>query len=159
MRGRWKDLLQDVLPEYERLASFGLSFDAISKLGEVLAVADESEVHAAKATVRNHVTAAMAEAAVPEAIAVRSRVLRVLSIGTEFQWEELVLVLTLRVQLDLALAVMDLFGVDATSFDLTTLDSDLREVALSKQNRRYFMTALATMRRNWGIPIFDRWSD
>ena len=156
MRGRWKVALEKLLPEYERLSS-GAPFSALVRLGEVLAVADE-ELPGATAAVRDHATPAVVEAAAIEAVGIRRRALRVLSIGTKFTWEELVLLLTMRIELELASSVMALFGIDTSAFDLGTLDAELRVVALSNENRARFASALATIRRNWAVPIVDRWS-
>jgi hypothetical protein len=140
MRSSWRVALEKLLPEYKHLSSSGAAFSAVVKLGTVLAMADEEELHDATAAVRDHVTAA------------------VLSIGTKFSWDELVLVLTMRIELELASSVMALFGIDTTAFDLGTLDAELREVGSLKENRVRFASALATIRRNWGVPILDRWS-
>jgi hypothetical protein len=64
----------------------------------------------------------------------------------------------MRIELELASSVMALFGIDTTAFDLGTLDAELREVGSLKENRVRFASALATIRRNWGVPILDRWS-
>jgi hypothetical protein len=158
MRSSWRVALEKLLPEYKHLSSSGAAFSAVVKLGTVLAMADEEELHDATAAVRDHVTAAVIEAAATEAVGVRGRALRVLSIGTKFSWDELVLVLTMRIELELASSVMALFGIDTTAFDLGTLDAELREVGSLKENRVRFASALATIRRNWGVPILDRWS-
>jgi hypothetical protein len=158
MRGRWKGVLERVVPEYERLSSSGAAFSALVRLGEVLAVADDAEIHGARAAVRRHATAAVVEPAASEAVGVHGRAVRVLSIGTKFTWDELVLVLTMRTELELASMVLDLFGVDTSPLDLATLDAELREVASSTENRARFASALATIRRNWDVPVVDRWS-
>jgi hypothetical protein len=158
MRGRWREVLERVLPEYERLSSSGAALSAIVKLGAALAVADEADLRDARDAVRGHVTAATLEAAATDAAGVRGRALHVLSVGTTFTWDELVLVLTIRIELELASLVIDLFGVDTGAFNPSTLDATLRAVALSTENRVRFASALATIRRNWDVPVADRWS-
>jgi hypothetical protein len=158
MRGTWDAVLKEVLPEYQRLSASGDALSAVAKLGEVLAVADKEESHRARVAVRSHVTADLVEHAAAEAVRVRGHALHVLSIGSEFVWDELVLLLTMRMQLELASLVMDSFGIDTSAFDLATVDVELREVASSKQNRARFVSALATIRRNWDIQIEDKWS-
>jgi hypothetical protein len=151
-------VLETALPEYERLSSSDAALSAVVKLGEVLAVADEADRPRASDAVRGHVTAATLEAAATEAVGVRGRALRVLSVGTTFTWEELVLVLTMRIELELASLVMALFGVDTGAFNLSTLDAELSKVALSAENRGRFASALASIRRNWNVTVVDRWS-
>jgi hypothetical protein len=140
--------LQACVAELQRLAAGGAAFSAVAMLGEVLAIAGDEEYDAAGAAVRGHADVALVEAAVAEATAVRRRASHILSIGTSFTWDELVLVLTMRMQLELAFRVFDLFGIDTGAFDPATLDAELREVAQSKENARRFASALATMRRN-----------
>lgn len=155
MRDDWRVRLQKLSPEYERLSSSGAAFSALAKLGELIATA-EGQRQDVQNAVRHMVTGAVLEEAATEAVAVQGRALRILSIGTKFTWDELVLVLTMRVQLELASLVMTLFGVDSFALDLTAIDTELAEVA--KMNAAQFASALATMRRNWDTAIVDRWS-
>lgn len=155
MREDWRVRLQKLSPEYERLSSGGAAFSALAKLGELIASA-EGQRQDIQNAIRHMVSGAVLEEAATEAVAVQGRALRILSIGTRFTWDELVLVLTMRMQLELASLVMTLFGVESSTLDLAAIDTELRDVA--KANAAQFVSALATIRRNWDTAIVDRWS-
>jgi hypothetical protein len=154
----WTTVLQKVLPEYERLSSAGEAHSALVKLGEVLAAAAVGERDEAGKAVRSRLAPALLERAAAEAARVRGRALHVLCIGTKFTSDEFILVLTMRIEVELSSGVLALFGIDTSAFDLGQLDEALKEAATSKENRRAFANALATIRGNWDVPIVDNWS-
>jgi hypothetical protein len=84
--------------------------------------------------------------------------MRILSIGSSFTWEELVLVVTIRMEVAFASRVLAVVGEEPTELDLEILDSAIGDVARAPQNRRTFLSALATIRKNWDIPVADVWT-
>ena len=85
-----------------------------------------------------------------------SRLKRMLSAGTNFTYEETVLAITLRVELQL-LAEFLLKRRGAIEFAPDLADEDLREVSGYSQNVFAFGSAKAAAKRNWGIPIRSSW--
>jgi hypothetical protein len=84
--------------------------------------------------------------------------MRILSIGTNYVWEELVRLITLRMSIVLARSVLEASGLEVSAIGVAQLDHELGEVARSTENRQRFASALATVRKNWSIPIEDLWS-
>lgn len=87
------------------------------------------------------------------------RIRRVLSIGTTWNGEEILLVLTLRIQVDLGVAFLN----DWCSVEVKTNTADIDEciVRLSKtrEHKRHFAESIGLMKKNWGLPINSRWFD
>jgi hypothetical protein len=85
-----------------------------------------------------------------------SRLKRMLSVGTNFTYEEMVLAITLRVELQL-LAELLLKRRGAIEFAPDLADEDMQEVSGHSQNVCAFRSAKAAAKRNWGIPIRSSW--
>ncbi|MEM9193094.1 MAG: hypothetical protein AAGF12_28230 [Myxococcota bacterium] len=83
---------------------------------------------------------------------------RMLSVRSGYVGEELCLLITLRVTLEL---VLDLLPCTAAHRNLMArlghLDRELIDVALSSRYRRAFQQEQRSTRRNWGIPLSSRW--
>ena len=86
----------------------------------------------------------------------RKHTQRMLSAGTNFTYEEMVLAITLRVELQL-LAEFLLKRRGTIEFAPDLADKDLREVSGYSQNVSAFRSAKAAAKRNWGIPIRSSW--
>lgn len=87
-----------------------------------------------------------------------ARLERILSVGTRFTFEELLLVLTLRVQLGLVHELMQRLGVAPTAEErLSSLDEDLQHIPGSRENRELFRSAQRSALSHWGLPIRSAW--
>ena len=85
------------------------------------------------------------------------RIQRIMSIGDIFNDDEFLLILTFRVQIEL---VVDFLGgkkADINGVDISRLDYEIEEIIESKKNRKAFNSALSQMRKNWGLPITNKW--
>jgi hypothetical protein len=98
----------------------------------------------------------MREAAIAEAIKNASRLQRMLSIGTTFTYEELMLAITIRVELQL-LSQFLASGGEAPDFHFLDIDDELWRVAGHPENASAFRSAQTEARRNWGAPIQASW--
>lgn len=157
-------LQRSLFCEYDERVAVGAHLAAVVKLGEILRLHQNNhqggsvQIHELERQIRACVQPEVLQKAEVEAADAWIRAMRILSVGAEFTWEELVLVLTLRIELELVSMVMALFGMEAKARDLSAIDFELREVARSSANRRSFSSALQTIRKNWGIPIDDPWT-
>jgi hypothetical protein len=137
---------------------------AVSNLGEYLIRSEEAQAGEGARhlemvqQIKDRVHAGVLQAAEEQALDSRRRVWRILSIGTSFTWDELVLVITLRTELERFSSVMALFEMEPTALDLADLDFEIRQVARSSANRSTFASALRTVVKNSGIEIEDRWT-
>jgi hypothetical protein len=86
------------------------------------------------------------------------RLQRMLGAGSQFGYEELLLAVTDRTELDLLCNYLRAVGM-VPNFDAGELDDDLIAIASSRQNSGAFQSAQAAARRNWGLPIRSRWLD
>ncbi len=151
------------LREYAIWVTKGAPGTAIIKLGEGLLMCNQP---GARAGMRDQfveeiklvVTPTVLSAATTEIVRKWTRAEHIISIGTKFEWEELVLLLALRIEVELALNVLVLFGIESKKFDLAHWDEELRKLGLFRENRSAFLSAIRTVRKNWGVPIEDRWS-
>jgi len=96
--------------------------------------------------------------AVAEAKQNISRVERMLGIGTTFLYEELMLALTVRVELGLLCEFFIDRGI-ALEFSPGSFDEKLLEVSRRKENVVAFRSAQAAAKRNWGVPVQSPWLD
>jgi hypothetical protein len=149
--------------EFNQHVRAGACLAALVKLGEWLlrceAESDPATCVELEEQIKVRVDSEVLQKARLEAADSQRRAMRILSIGSSFTWEELVLVITLRMEVALALRVLAVVGEQSTGLDLTTFDSVLRDVAgRSKKNQSTFLSALAAVRQNWGIPVIDLWT-
>ena len=84
------------------------------------------------------------------------RLKRMVGVGSQFGYEELLLAITDRTELDLLCHYLRAVGL-IPSFDAGELDDDLLAIASSRQNSAAFKSAQAAARRNWGLPVRSSW--
>lgn len=143
--------------EYRVLVDRGSAGSAFVRLGEAW-VSIPSGDDASREFIRGLVDAESADAAVRDAVTKRKRAEHVLSIGSSFNQDEMVLLLTLRTEIELIARVLRLFGKDVTALRLDAIDARLSEAALDSGNRSALRSALASLRRNWKVPVVDVWT-
>lgn len=148
----WLARLDAVQPEVLHRAASGAALSAVVLLGEVFVMAAPTTRNRALREVRARVTEDVLLRASVEADRALKRILHVVSIGSTFNTDEIILLLTLRFEVELASPLLD------QPFDLHRIDEELRGLARSAENHRSFAAALSTIRRNWRVPIEDRWS-
>jgi hypothetical protein len=154
LAGRWA--------EYQRLRAASASYSALVRLAEMDNVLEYQDDHDPvfqkwKLTVGEaQIPDAMRGAAIAEAVKNVSRLQRMLSIGTTFTYEELMLAITIRVELELFARFLAQRG-DALDFHLSAIDDELRRVSGHHENASAFRSAQMAARRNWGAPIRASW--
>jgi hypothetical protein len=147
---------------YQRWIAAGEPYSALVKLAEMGNVLDHQDAHDPvvqkwKRTVaEEQIPDTMRRAAIAEAMKKVSRVKHILSIGTTFNDDELLLVITHRVQL--GLLAQFLAKRDAVpEFHLSSIDDEMRRVAGYRENAAAFRSAQAAARKNWGPPFQSSW--
>lgn len=75
------------------------------------------------------------------------RIERILSVGEEWQWEEFILILTLRTEVEIVRSLMATYYEWRTEINLRDIDEQMREIAKSKQNSSTFRSALQRLDR------------
>jgi len=85
------------------------------------------------------------------------RIRRILSVGSKWNDDELLLVLQLKIEIEMLLAFLKrrYSHIPSSSFD--DIDEDLTRIARSKENKRDFERAVSLMVKNWGLPIDIKW--
>lgn len=87
---------------------------------------------------------------------------RLISAKNSFLFEEMVLILTRRIQVDLVLFVLREIGIDEMSTnkkDLADLDEEINIISKMQRNKEEFNYAIKSIKKNWGIPIINKWLD
>ena len=157
-----ENLLQNRWTEYQRLLEACASYAALVRLAEIDNVLSQDGMpwpisHKWSLIVQEEtIPDEMYRKALAEAEQNVLRLKRTLSAGTNFTYEEMVLAITLRVELQL-FSEFFLKRRGAIEFAVDLADEDLREVSRHSQNVSAFCSAKAVARGNWGIPIRSSW--
>jgi hypothetical protein len=148
------------LREVKELANQGAAYGAFVRCGEILAEAarltDAESRELWRRTVFDQCRRLELDAVRGEALGNVSRLLRIVSSPGAYDKYEIVLLLTLRVQLESAQFLFDALGQVGT-FVPPHLDDGLRALRLDPQNRTAYDAALQMARKNWGFPVKSEW--
>lgn len=82
---------------------------------------------------------------------------RVLSIGTIWNDDEILLVLQQRIFVDLFLDFYRYRFNREIPLDLDRADRLIKSVARTPENKRSYEIAIRLMKKNWGLPIRSKW--
>ena len=157
-------LLAQRWTRYEEYKRSGAAYSALVRLGEIINVLRHGGISDPVGRKWNvaarqvEVSDEMYRQAVAEAKQNISRVERMLGIGTTFLYEELMLALTVRVELGLLCEFFIDRGI-ALEFSPGSFDEKLLEVSRRKENVVAFRSAQAAAKRNWGVPVQSPWLD
>lgn len=156
--------LEERWAEYEQLRDSGETHSALVRLAEVENCLEHQAVRRSvtrkwESMLRDAALSSQdVELALAGIVAAVKRLRRMLNVGTRFVYEELMLAITMRVELDLLVDFLARRGfADVAGPEILALDEDLIEIAHSKKHRSAFSSAQAAARRNWGIPLQTRW--
>lgn len=154
------EIMRSRLCEATELAEQGAAYAAFVRLGEILAEAarltnPKSREHWQERILvesrRVHVDAVRGEA-----LSNVARLLRIVSTAGAYDHYEIVLLLTLRVQLESAQVLLDALGHPELLVP-PHLDDDLRALRDDPQNRTAYQAACHVAQRNWGFPVKSEW--
>jgi hypothetical protein len=82
---------------------------------------------------------------------------RILSIGTKWNDDEILLVLQKRIEIDLLLHFLNECCSRQLSIPLDDVDEAILHLANSKENKRDFKLVVNQIKKNWGLPIESKW--
>ena len=85
-----------------------------------------------------------------------ARIERIVGTGSQFVYEEVLLVITLRVELDLVSAYLAQRGLGALP-DVDRRDEEITSVFSTSAHSSISRSAQQTARRNWGLPLHSKW--
>ena len=149
--------------EYERLREGGAAYSAIVRISEIANYLAHHK--GGSRDLIEHWTTRLRGLEVPkdtlmmaidQSYVALDRLRRMLSFGTDFQYEELVAALTSRVELELFAGFLRRLGTNI-DLDFQLIDEELLSVAKTRGNTAAFREAQAAIRRNWGLPIRAAW--
>lgn len=150
--------LQERWDEHLRLLEGDAAFSAVGRLAEIEACID---LPGTPEACRAQWSAVLASVSLPKrridaahrsAQAHLARLQRIVGTGSRFVCEELVLVITMRIELDLFLAFAQRHWPAVPQLDLSAIDDEIREIAASAENSGAFVSARRACKRNWGLP-------
>jgi hypothetical protein len=152
--GRWAD--------YLRLCREGAIYSASVRLGEIancLRFAQLASDLASKwsgALKRVTMSPDMIQAVREEARTKAERLGRMLHGDSSMTYEEMLLLITIRVELEMLFAFLAERRIGDLP-DLSSLDADLSAAACSPKNAAAYVTAQESARKNWGLPLRSEW--
>lgn len=82
-----------------------------------------------------------------------AKISRIMSVGDKWNEDELLLLITIKVQIDLLLEFLASRGVRFESSEESKISIAISEIASSPSNVKTFKRAALLARRNWGVPI------
>jgi hypothetical protein len=145
---------------YRDLLARGAPFSALAAFGGIVNVLPQLSARARALWIDRLMLEPLGpelvDHAAGEASRERERMRRIGSVGESWEWEELVLLVTSRVQLDLVAEALHFAG-HTPKFDLMDVDELLNRIAKSRANAGLYASARDQCRRNWGLPISSRW--
>jgi len=155
--------LEERFGEYIRLIKIGAHFEAIANLVEIhhcLSVMDVKSKskwgEKLKQAQPHEEVLRVAESDVDHEI---KYIEKVLSVGTIWNDDEILHVLTQRILVDMFLDYYrDFIGRDI-SISVSKADELIVSVARTKENRRAYEISIRLMKKNWGLPIRSKWLD
>lgn len=150
--------------EYERLRDVGETYAALLRISELencleKVFSREGMYRDWRAAIREtHLSAREIARVRAGAKATANRLWKIVSTGTDFVYEELVLLLTLRVQLELVLEFLARRNITCIASDrVAPTDEEISAIASSRRHRAAFSDAQIAVARHWGLPLRARW--
>jgi hypothetical protein len=154
--------VSDRWAEFERLYKAGATYSAFTRLGEIENYLGHRSPKGAPAekwrTRLREVRLSDADVGKARGGALESleRLTRMTSVGTRFSYEELLLAITMRVELEVFADFLKKRSL-AVDLDTAAVDRDLVDLARSGENAATFRSAQNAARTNWGIPLKSSW--
>lgn len=85
------------------------------------------------------------------------RIRKILAYGTIWNADEVLLVLTMRIEIDLALSFLNEYCSQKVTVTTSDIDEQIVDISKTKENRHAFEVATNLMNKNWGLPIQSKW--
>jgi hypothetical protein len=85
------------------------------------------------------------------------QVKRILSVGTKWTVEEIALVISNRIDVDLVSFFLNEYCFLNLTIRLEDVDKAILRLAETKENNYDFRIAVSVLKKNWGLPIDNHW--
>lgn len=150
--------LDRVLSEALRLRDAGAPYSALARLGAILNVIPRLNGQSRAQWEQTLRAQSMPEAAIVAGEVRRNsdRLRTTINVGDTWNADELVLILTIRVELELVGAYLRFMG-RTVSFDLADVDEGIARIRGSPLHAALFRSVATSVGRNWGLPIVSSW--
>lgn len=156
-----KQVCEVLATEYDRLTNEGEVYGAWLRLAEIVHRCTFESVDRNEPRLRwaldEPISTSILETLRNRANAEVNRIQRMLSAPGSYEVEEIVLVLTSRLQLELLARYMARRSLSLGDCGLNEVDLDIRSAFQSTDNRAKYQTALALLERNWSLGIELPW--
>lgn len=153
-------IARDRVREADEFMASGATYSGFIRLGEVLRFVLVHTGGEARESWRETILKKARQADLAtvrqDAISSAGRISRLLSTSGAYDIYDIVLLLTLRIQLESAESLLAALGHAMIQLP-PSVDDDIRALRAAKQNRQRYQTALGMLRRNWGFPIESVW--
>ena len=158
------DYWEGLYSEFLHFAEESTAFRSAVKLGELWNHLQYSTLpQSAKERWKLNVDEGRSYIAAPESLQPElaerlDKLQRIVGTGTKFVYEEIVVIISQRVQIDLVLDLPSIrLEVDLSM--LESIDDDIKSLSASSLNHSAFEAAKVSVRKNWRIPIRHRLLD
>jgi len=84
------------------------------------------------------------------------QVKKILAVGG-LLYEEALLIITFRVEIDMAINFLAARGIDISRLSTDQTDAMIMEAVGARESQHLFKEAMLNAKRNWGIPLTNRW--
>ena len=155
--------IRERFAEARKLLAKGAHYSGLVRLAEIencaanAAIESESAALATKLLGQVPVSSELMQLAIQETITEVRRLEKLLSGASPYEYEEVVLAITMGVQLELFAQFMKRRFPERIELDLHTVDELLRKLAESRPNKAVFASARSASKRNWGLRIQSKW--
>ena len=155
--------LEAVFAEHQKLLQAGAAYSACVRLGEIvncvrhnLCSTRESEAWMARVAAADLSVGDIATIS-QDLQSSLDRIDHILGVASEWQYEEILLIVTLRIEASMAMEFLLARGIDVSSIDMSVADEAMEAYASKSDGLRLICEASRTVKRNWGIPLSHRW--
>jgi hypothetical protein len=153
--------LQESFRFYKKLLGAGVYYNALTYLAEIfhcLPALDDASDRRWTNTLRSEKLSAETLNAAIAGIEKDAQIIRrILSVGAVWNDDEILLVLTKRVQIDLLLVFLTEFCSYDRTVNIGDIDERINSISQTKENKHTFEEARNLMKKNWGLPIKSKW--
>ena len=152
------DCWERLYAEFLHLVDESTGFRAAVKLGEIWnCLQDSMSSQAAKERWRSRIDEARSSIEKQECIQSEldervHKLHRIVSAGTKFVYEEIVVIISERIQIDLVLGLPSI-GLKVNHSMLERIDDDITTLSSALVNQSAYSAAKKSVRKNWGNPI------
>lgn len=162
MKHRWAKSVEHSYCNFVAMREAGAEESAFVHLGEILNVLANQRVSQRdrdqwERTITEESSTLSCEHVSRRLTATVEKLRRIVSVPGEFDEDEILLILTLRVSIELASHLLVFLGWNCVPLCDQELDELLHHILKDVSNDASTKWAAGLMRRNWGVPLVSEW--